>query len=80
MCQITKFVVFGDGKYRLDYVVINSWFDVGGKKPARVTIKFKPLGTLMFRRHRFEGRVLELLRRNGFCLDRKPATPAAAAQ
>ena len=80
MGQLTKFIAFGDGRYRLGYVVISLEFDIGSKKPTRVTIKVKPPGTLMFRRHRFEGRVLELLRRNGFCLDRKPATSAAAAE
>jgi hypothetical protein len=80
MGQLTKFIVFGDGKYRMGYVVISLGFDVGGKTPARVTVKLKPPGTLIFRRQRFEGRVLELLRRNGFCLDRKPTTSAAAAQ
>ena len=73
MEQLTKFVAFGDGRYRISYIVINVAIDIGTKQPARVTIKLKPRSTLIFRRHRFEGRVLELLRRNRLCSERNPA-------
>jgi hypothetical protein len=56
--------------WRLDHVVIRIAFEseVGG--PAQLTAKIKPPAKAVFPRHRFEGRVLNLLRRNGLVRDR----------
>lgn len=78
--ELTRNVAFGADKYRLGHIVMRLGFDEGAPRPAPVTIKLKPPSTLMFRRHRHESRVLDLLRRNGLCRDRKPVASAAAAE
>lgn len=80
MGQVTRSVTFEEDSYRLGYIIIDVGIDSGAKRPARVTVKLKPPSVLMFKRHRFEGRILELLRRNGFCLERKSPASAVAAQ
>lgn len=74
----TDRVVFGPGRYRLGHVVLRVHF-AGPRRPSTVTVKIKPPSLAVFRRHRFEARVMELLRRNGFCRDRQPGQLAAAA-
>ena len=78
--QLSKFITFGADRYRISYIVISLAFDIGTSKPARLTIKLKPPGSLVFRRQRFEGRVLEFLRRNRLCRERGSAASVAAAQ
>lgn len=73
-------VVFGDDAWRLNHLVIRVHIDVGECRPARVTAKIKPPATVMFKRQRFEGRIMELLRRNGLCHEREPRDVAAAAE
>ena len=80
MEQLTKFVSFGEDRYRISHIVISLGFDTGASKPARLTVKLKPPGTAVFRRQRFEGRVIEFLRRNRLCRERKSAASAAAVQ
>lgn len=58
----------------INYAKFAISFDVDGKT-RRVTVRVKPPGIASFKRTRFEGRVMEILRRNGFCRDR--AVPAA---
>lgn len=72
-------IVFGSD-WRLSHMVIRVHVDAGDSKPARVTVKLKPPGTAMFKRHRFEARIMELLRRNGLVNDREPDQTAAAAE
>ncbi|TCZ63920.1 hypothetical protein [Roseicella aquatilis] len=76
--QHTDRVAFGTGRYRIGHVVLRIHF-MGRKRATSVTVKIKPPSLAVFKRHRFEARVMELLRRNGFCLDRQPADVAAAA-
>jgi len=71
---------FGDNAWRLNHLVIRVHFDVGDRRPARVTVKIKPPATAMFKRQRFEGRIMELLRRNGLCREREPREAFAAAE
>jgi hypothetical protein len=52
---------------------------MGKRRATSVTVKIKPPSLAAFKRHRFEARVMELLRRNGFCLDRQSGDVAAAA-
>jgi hypothetical protein len=80
MEQLSKFITFGADRYRISYIVISLAFDIGTSKPARLTIKLKPPGSLVFRRQRFEGRVLEFLRRNRLCREHGSAASVAAAQ
>ena len=80
MEQLTKFISFGEDRYRISHIVISLGFDIGTGKPARLTVKLKPPGSAVFRRQRFEGRVLEFLRRNRLCRERRSAASAAAAQ
>lgn len=73
-------VIFGDDAWRLNHLVIRVHIDVGERQPARVTVKIKPTATVMFKRHRFEARVMDMLRRNGLCNEREPRDSAAAAE
>ncbi len=72
-------IAFGTD-WRLNHIVFRVHFDVGEKKLARVTVKLKPPGTAMFKRHRFEAQIMELLRRNGFVNDRDARQSAVAAE
>ncbi len=78
--QLTKLITFGEDRYRISHIVIALGFDIGASRLARLTVKLKPPGSAVFRRQRFEGRVLDLLRRNGLCRERGSAASAAAAQ
>ena len=73
-------ITFGGDAWRLNHLVIRVHLDAGERQPARVTVKIKPPGTAMFKRHRFEGRIMELLHRNGLCHDQQPSDAAAAAE
>jgi hypothetical protein len=77
--EATRGIAFGSG-WRLNHLVIRLQIDTGASRPARVTVKLKPPGTAMFKRHRFEDRIMTLLRRNGLAHDREFAPPAIAAQ
>ncbi|MBB5691703.1 hypothetical protein GXW77_14035 [Roseomonas alkaliterrae] len=76
--QYTDRVAFGPGRYRIGHVVLRIHF-AGRKRATSVTVKIKPPSLAVFKRHRFEARIMELLRRNGFCLERQPGEAAAAA-
>jgi hypothetical protein len=76
--QHTDRVVFGPGRYRIGHVVLRVYF-MGKRRATSVTVKIKPPSLAAFKRHRFEARVMELLRRNGFCLERQPGEAAVAA-
>lgn len=76
--QHTDRVVFGTGRYRIGHVVLRVHF-AGRRRTTSLQVKIKPPSLAVFKRHRFEARVMELLRRNGFCLDRQPSDVAAAA-
>ena len=80
MAQLTTFIGFGGDRYRISHIVIALGFDIGASRLARLTVKLKPPGSAVFRRQRFEGRVLDLLRRNGLCRERGSAASAVAAQ
>jgi len=71
---------FGPDAWRLSHIMVRVDFDVGKPKPAPVTVKLKPFSQAMFKRERFEGQVMDLLRRNGFCLERESDLTSAAAE
>ncbi len=73
-------VSFGSGSYRIGHVIIRIHFGNGRSRASRVTVKIKPPSLAVFKRQRFEARVMELLRRNGFCRERQPTEAAAAAE
>lgn len=73
-------VSFGSGSYRIGHVIIRIHFGDGRSRASRVTVKIKPPSLAVFKRQRFEARVMELLRRNGFCRERQPTEAAAAAE
>lgn len=66
--------------WRLNHIVIRVHFAAGGTRPAKVTVKRKPPASAMFKRHRFENRIMTLLRRNGLVHEREPGAAAAAAE
>lgn len=73
-------VSFSTGRYRIGHIIIRIHFGDGRSRASRVTVKIKPPSLAVFKRQRFEARVMELLRRNGFCRERQPAEAAAAAE
>ena len=73
-------IVFGPNSYRIGHLGLRIHFAVPRGRPVKVTIKLKPPSQAVFKRHRFEGRIMELLRRNGFCHDRDIAETLAAAE
>lgn len=66
--------------WRLNHIVIRVELDAGAARPARVTVKIKPPASAIFKRHRFEDRILTLLRRNGLVHDRFADRAAFAAE
>ncbi|MBF0093033.1 MAG: hypothetical protein HQL34_00655 [Alphaproteobacteria bacterium] len=80
LAEMTRGLVFGSESFRLGHMILRVHFDVGRKQPARVTVKIKPPDTAAFKRLMFEARIIELLKRNGFCRDRNPAPAAVAAE
>jgi hypothetical protein len=66
---ITQGIGFTSGDWRLNHVVIRVHFDVGATKPAILTVKIKPPAAPIFKRQRFEGRIMTLLRHNGIAHD-----------
>lgn len=73
-------VEFESGNWRVGHVVLRVKIDAGRPSPASVTVKVKPQSSASFKRHRFEGQVMELLERNGFCCDRDADLTAVAAE
>ncbi|MEO1610600.1 MAG: hypothetical protein AAFR90_14995 [Pseudomonadota bacterium] len=57
-------VQFGHG-WRLGEMTFRVFFNTGAKRPAQVTVRLKPPGTLAFRRTRFEKAIHTLVARNG---------------
>ena len=45
-------------EWRLNHLALRVHFDVGEARPVTVMVKIKPPGTAMFKRHRFEGRIM----------------------
>ena len=41
MEQLTKFISFGEDRYRISHIVISLGFDIGTGKPARLTVKLE---------------------------------------
>lgn len=72
-------ISFGHDR-RLDHLTLRIHFDVGDARPVTVTVKIKPPRTAMFKRHRFEDRIMTLLRRNGLINDRALGRTSAAAE
>lgn len=66
--------------WRLSRMGINVEIDNGTTKADRVRVSVKPPGVAKFKRHRYEHRILELLRHNGLMRDREPGTSAVAAE
>ena len=66
--------------WRLEHVVIRIALDAGPERPAQLTAKIKPPAKAVFPRHRHEGRVLNLLRRNGLVRDRHADCTLVAAE
>ncbi|MFC3119833.1 hypothetical protein ACFOHS_22140 [Jhaorihella thermophila] len=55
-------------------------YEVGGKRPAQVTVRLKPPGTLAFRRTRFEKAIHTLIARHGLEKDRDAGMVVDAAE
>ena len=80
LAEMTRGLVFGRENFRLGHMILRVHFASGRPQPTRVTIKIKPPDTAAFKRLMFEGRIMDLLRRNGFCHDRDAVEAAAAAE
>ena len=66
--------------WRLGELTFRVFFDVGAKRPAQVTVRLKPPGTLAFRRTRFEKAIHTLVARNGLEVDRDAFAFVEAAE
>ncbi len=66
--------------WRLGEITFRVFFDVGAKRPAQVTVRLKPPGTLAFRRTRFEKAIHTLVARNGLEVDRDALRLVEAAE
>jgi hypothetical protein len=80
LSNVAPRVSFGPDGYELGYVLIAVSIETGRRQPVKRRVKVKPPHTADFKRHRFEGRITELLRRNRLCCDRKSGASAAAAE
>ncbi|NJO54683.1 MAG: hypothetical protein HC829_07460 [Bacteroidales bacterium] len=72
-------VRFGRG-WRLGEITFRVFFETGAKRPAQVTVRLKPPGTLAFRRTRFEKAIHTLITRNGLEKDRDAGLVVDAAE
>jgi len=72
-------VRFGKG-WRLGEITFRVFFKSEAKRPAQVTVRLKPPGTLAFRRTRFEKAIHELIARNGLEKDRDAGLVVDAAE
>ena len=72
-------VRFGRG-WRLGEIIFRVSFETGAKRPAQVTVRLKPPGTLAFRRTRFEKAIHTLVQRNGLEKDRDAGMVVDAAE
>ena len=72
-------VRFGRG-WRLGEITFRVAFETGAKRPAQVTVRLKPPGTLAFRRTRFEKAIHTLVQRNGLEKDRDAGRVVDAAE
>lgn len=73
-------IVLGSPDWQVNHIIIKVHFNTGAKRPAKVTVKLKAPAAPMFKRQRFEARIMTLLRRNGFVRDRNPDAFATAAE
>jgi hypothetical protein len=80
LAEMTRGLVFGPESFRLGHMVLRVHFTGERGKPTTVTVKIKPPDTAAFKRIMYEARIMELLRRNGFCRDRDAGEAAAAAE
>jgi len=72
-------VRFGRG-WRLGEITFRVFFKTDSKRPAQVTVRLKPPGTLAFRRTRFERAIHALVARNGLEKDRDAGLVLEAAE
>ena len=72
-------VRFGRG-WRLGEITFRVFFKTDAKRPAQVTVRLKPPGTLAFRRTRFEKAIHALVARNGLEKDRDAGLVLEAAE
>ena len=75
----TSEVRFGRG-WRLGEITFRVFFKSDAKRPAKVTARLKPPGTLAFRRTRFEKAIHALVARNGLEKDRDADLVVEAAE
>lgn len=72
-------VRFGNG-WQLGEITFRAFFKTETKRPAQVTVKLKPPGTLAFRRTRFEKAIHALIARHGLEKDRDAGLVVDAAE
>lgn len=66
--------------WRLRHIVVRVTIESGTGRPGQVTIRIRPPASAAFSRHRFEERIMTLLRRNGLVHDRYAYGAAIAAE
>lgn len=66
--------------WHLAHIGIRITVSDGVSRPVSVTVKIRPPESASFKRHRFEARIMTLLRRNGLCRDRDADSASIAAE
>jgi hypothetical protein len=80
LSEIAPAVEFASDRWRLNHLSIRVIIQDEDGKLVRVPVKLKPPGTAMFKRYRFEHRIMTLLRRNGLSHDRATGAVSVAAE
>ena len=73
-------VGFGEGAYRLGYISFRIEFESETGRRPRLTVKLAPPEIAAFKSETHEGRIMTLLQRNGFCVDRDTGNATVAAE
>lgn len=79
MGEVTNSVTFGRDAYRLEHIAFRVEFESERRPYPTVTVSVRPRDKADFKREFYEERIMELLRRNGLCIERKPQPTAVAA-
>lgn len=80
MGQVAPTVTFGPGGYRLGHLKFQVKFTAEANRQPSVMVSIEPPRYARFRREVHEAQIMELLRRNGLCVEREPAPTALAAE
>jgi len=73
-------IEFTSGRWRIGHLVARVEIATATSHTSSVTVKIRPDADATFKRHRVEAQIMEFLRRNGFCHERRNDQSPAAAE